>query len=265
MNSWRKRDAQEPRASEALDLPKTPTSNEIEADHALISGFLADELSSADHDWVEYRLYTDTKFRAFAEPHLRKWGVSRRLSTEPDLLKLIERVNAERNVKQVEQMRMLAELGIKPAPPRWRRPKAIDSTEFIPRLLAANDSAEAKQLMEDVTDIVEDTGQPDVWIAEATRARQRGLLRPEVAEFFILELAMSATRRLVMIDSVLLELDARMSRIRDDDGHAALAEWESLNAKWQARWNELLTQILLRNGEPGIAQAYAVWNRHGRE
>jgi hypothetical protein len=180
-------------------------------------------------------------------------------------LKLIESVDAERNSSQVQQLRMLTELGIKPPPFKRRPPKPIDPTEFVQRLLAAKDSDEAKQLMEDVTDIVEDTGQPDVWIAEATRARQSGVFRAEVAEFFILQLARSATRRLVWTDSVLLALDARMRRMQDDDGDAALAEWEFLNTKWEMRWNELLRQILLRNGEPEIARAYAVWERHGRE
>jgi len=97
MTPWRNRDSQESKAREApLDLPKTPTSDEIEADYALITGFLADELSFADREWVEYRLYTDSKFRTFAEPHLRKWGASRGLSTHLDFLKLIESVDAER-------------------------------------------------------------------------------------------------------------------------------------------------------------------------
>jgi len=267
MTPWRNRDSQESKAHEApLDLPKTPTSDEIEADYALITGFLADELSSADHDWVEYRLYTDSKFRTFAEPHLRKWGASRGLSTQLDLLKLIESVADERNSKQVQQLRMLTELGIKPAPLVTRRPpKSLHPEDFGQLLATAKDSDDAKQLMDDVIDIVAHTGQPDVWIVEAARARQRGALRPEVAEYFILELARSATRRLVRTDSVLLALDARMRRIQDEDGDAELAEWESLNAKWEGRWNDLLTQILLRNGEPEIAQAYAVWNSRGRD
>ena len=56
MTPWRNRDSKGPKARDALDVPKTPTSDEIEADRALISGFLADELSPADREWVEYRI-----------------------------------------------------------------------------------------------------------------------------------------------------------------------------------------------------------------
>ena len=266
MTPWRNHDSQEPKARESpLDLPKTPTSDHIEADHALISGFLADELSPSDHDWVEYRLYTDSKFRTFAEPHLRKWGASRGLSSQLDLMKLIESVAAEQNFNAVQRLRMLTELGIKPAPFTRRPPKPLHPEDFGQLLATAKDSEEAKQLMNDVIDIVAYTGQPDLWIVEAARARQRGALRPEVAEYFILELARSATRRLVRTDSILLALDARIRRIQDEDGDEELAEWETLNAKFEARWNDLVTQILLRNGEPEIAQAFAVWERHGRE
>ena len=111
-------------------------------------------------------------------------------------MKLIESVAAEQNFKQVQQWRMLTELGIKPAPFVMRRPsRPLHPEDFGQLLATAKDSDEAKQLMYDVTDIVEDTGQPDVWIVEAARARQRGTLRSEVAEYFILELARSATRR----------------------------------------------------------------------
>jgi hypothetical protein len=68
------------------------------ADYALITDYLADELSAADRERVEERLRTDAAFRALAEPLIMVWSQPRAIDREPTPA---DRMEAERAWKKL--------------------------------------------------------------------------------------------------------------------------------------------------------------------
>lgn len=69
-------------------------------DYALITDYLANELSPADRARVEERLRTDAEFRALAEPMIMVWKLPFPLDGEPDLA---DRAEAEHAMKKFRE------------------------------------------------------------------------------------------------------------------------------------------------------------------
>jgi ferric-dicitrate binding protein FerR (iron transport regulator) len=84
-------------------------SNPDDADYALITDFLAGELSPDDRARVEERLRTDARFRALAEPLIMIWNVPGPLDRPEDLA---DRVEAERRWKMLKRRIELEEAGV---------------------------------------------------------------------------------------------------------------------------------------------------------
>lgn len=106
--SWypfRHGDSPEPNAMQAKETEdelavRAQLSNPDDADYALITDFLAGELSPEDRARVEERLQTDARFRALAEPLIMIWNVPGPLDREEDLA---DRVEAERSWQMLKK------------------------------------------------------------------------------------------------------------------------------------------------------------------
>ena len=92
---------------EALVLAQSSEPND--AEYALITDFLAGELSAEERKRVEERLRTDDKFRALAEPFIMIWNVQGPLDREADRA---DRIHAERLWERFEKRMALEEVGI---------------------------------------------------------------------------------------------------------------------------------------------------------
>jgi len=113
---------------------------------------------------------------------------------------------------------------------------------------------------------VERSGEPNSWIFEVKRARERGVINPALAHFLIYKFAESAMMQLVDRDSLLSSLDGQLRFIEREHGLAedegwnldeGPPEWQALNRELDTRYDEILLDIFLRNGELEIAEAYA--------
>ncbi|HXQ77672.1 MAG TPA: hypothetical protein VN797_05670 [Gemmatimonadaceae bacterium] len=144
--------------------------------------------------------------------------------------------------------------------------KPLDPKIFVQRLIIALGTDRARELVRHAFEIVRATGQPNRWIFEVKRARDRGAIPPALGRWLIFKLAESATIALTITHPVLSELRDRIEDIErahglgeDDSWHVddGPAEWRALNREWEAVFDELLIDILLRNGEVEIAEAYA--------
>ena len=78
---------------EQLSLPD-------DAEYALVTDYLAGELSAEDRARVEERLRTDAEFRAFAEPLIMIWNVPGPLDREEDLA---DRAEAKRSLQKLRK------------------------------------------------------------------------------------------------------------------------------------------------------------------
>ena len=144
--------------------------------------------------------------------------------------------------------------------------KPLDPKTFVQRLTVDLGRDSARQLVRRAFEIVEETGQPNAWIFEVRRARQRGDFSPAVANFLIFKLAESAMILLTQADPVLVKLTAEIERVERAHGleegeywyvDEGPPEWQELNRQWNEAHEELLLDILFDNGEDEIARAYA--------
>jgi hypothetical protein len=144
--------------------------------------------------------------------------------------------------------------------------KPLDPKIFVQRLIVALGTDRADQLVRYAFDIVEQTGKPNRWIFEVKRARDRGAISPVVARWLIFKFAELAMTELTITHPVLAELLGRIESIEREHGleegeywyvHEGPPEWQALNREWETLFDELLVDILLRNGEEEIAVAYA--------
>ena len=261
-------------ANAPRDLPRTHSTKDIDADYALITGFLADELSSDDRRWVEYLLGNDSRFRNLAEPQIRKWGVSLGYTPDADLGEIIDRIHFQRTSKRSRRRIRRTEEGIAQASPSGRRPHAssLEPKKCVERLVVAWGSRYAKRLTKKIHNLVMRTGKPDPWIAEIARARALGAIGRDDANHLILKLACAATMILEVRDPrySLLPRLAEMDPVRweqgvvedeDRDESDGDPEWEAALHAEVERDDELVMEILLRNREVELAEEYLAWRR----
>ena len=147
----------------------------------------------------------------------------------------------------------------------------LPRTSVDPRLavdfLAAQLGSDAAEILVDyVFELVMEGGKPDRWISEVGRARDRGALSPEVAHFLIYHLAEWSIQHLTSTHPVLCGLTAQINRIEREHGLAkddywrvneGPPEWQALCDEYATVSEELLMDILLRNGEREVAEAHA--------
>jgi hypothetical protein len=141
----------------------------------------------------------------------------------------------------------------------------VDPRNVVDFLAAELGTDSAEILVDYVFDIVEDTGDPDRWISEVGRARDRGALSPPVAHFLIDNIAEWATSHLSTMHPVLSGLNAQIKRIEREHGlqegecwhvNEGPPEWQALCDEWKTVSEELLIDILVRNGEREVAEAH---------
>ena len=144
--------------------------------------------------------------------------------------------------------------------------KPLDPKDFVQRLAAGLGTDSVKPLVKHVFRIVENSGQPNRWIFEVKRARERGALSPEVAHFLIYKLAETAMTPLTVTHPVLSRLDAKIERIEREHGleegeywhvHEGPPEWQALDHESGAVFDELLMDILPTQWQREIAEAHA--------
>ena len=145
-------------------------------------------------------------------------------------------------------------------------PKPLDPKDFVQRVAAELGTEPAKRLVGTAFKIVERSGQPNRWIFEVKRARERGVINLALAHFLIFKFAESAMMQLVDRDPLLSSLNGQLERIEREHGltedeawnvNEGPPEWQALNREWDTRYDEILLDIFLRNGELEIAETYA--------
>jgi hypothetical protein len=220
--------------------------------------------------------------------------VEERLGTDPEFRARLEHIDSPCNVEEVdggdppstqERRKILRSLtgldepGVElPAasrvtrrygiPRRYaRRPSRampLEVGDFVRQLVDDLGLASGLELVNYAFRVVAATGEPDRWIGEVGRARDRGTLNSAVACFLVWQFAECAIRRLGDTDPVLSKLTAQIERIErkhDADellawaNHAGPPEWESLCEHWDARHDELLILLLKRNEEYEVLHA----------
>lgn len=158
----------------------------------------------------------------------------------------------------------------RPARPRRMFRSPSNPKDFVRRLIPNLGSLAGMVLVDQVIDIVKESGTPDRWILEVAGARDRGDLGPAVAHFLIEKLADSAATALVVSHPVLSKLTEVFVVLthdpeRPDGEHWDVEEWplewRALLEKWVTVFDELVREILLRNGECEIADANACGDR----
>jgi len=146
-------------------------------------------------------------------------------------------------------------------------PRTPADPRVVVDLIATELGTDAAEILVDyVFELVMETGKPDPWIREVGLARDRGALSTAVAHFLIYHLAEWAIQHLSTTHPVLVELNAQTRRIERDHGLAegedwkaneGPAEWQALCKEYETVSEELLMDILLRNGEREVARAHA--------
>ena len=111
MIPWRKRDSVARAAHDDDDEAaiRAQLSDPNDAEYALVTDYLAGELSLEMRERVEELLQTDAKFRAFAEPLIMIWNVAGSSDREEDLA---DRIEAQRQWDKLERVMELEKLGI---------------------------------------------------------------------------------------------------------------------------------------------------------
>lgn len=291
MSFWEKRGSQDPSDSiTAPDLPFVPSDAVIEAwlgaesngpdlpFDGLMTLYRAGELSAAQRRRVEERLDRDPEFRARAEllttirsipPHEDLTEVEHTMAQFLARLELEKQgIRLPSSYARRRYPRHNTRLGLPAAP--------IEPADFVTRLVAQWGTDSAKELVMQALGIVENTGNPDCWIAEVAGARKRGVISPAVAQFLIWQLAEAAIMHLAMQSPLLAWLTAKMERIERRHGvvkarywhvRGGPAEWSELYNLWEATYNKELMNILLRNGERAIAESLVTHEmiREGRD
>ena len=146
-------------------------------------------------------------------------------------------------------------------------PRTPADPRVVVDLIATELGTDAAEILVDyVFELVMETGKPDPWIREVGLARDRGALSTAVAHFLIYHLAEWAIQHLSTTHPVLVELNAQTRRIEREHGLAEGEDWKANEGppEWQALCDEyatvseqLLMDILLRNGEREVARAHA--------
>jgi hypothetical protein len=254
----------EPKVSDFLDLTLD----------TVMMNYLAGSLSPAERQLVEQRKRTDKKFRARAQRLTRVWKLLDEWRDPPDFRDPPIEAEAEFTSVEGESRLERATRGIHRRPsPRARRftPRGFrpphDAKDFVWRLAPELGTDHGMILVDQAFDIVEETGEPDSWILEVGRARDRGTLRTAVAHYLIWHFADSALVELAFTHPVLSGITTEIMDFErkhgiDEDKRRHLidgpSEWAELYREWITAYNELVMETFWRNGEGGIADTYAV-------
>jgi hypothetical protein len=279
MSFSEKRDSHDPTdAITAPGLPFVPSDAVIEAwlgaksngpdlpFDGLMTLYRAGELSAVQRRRVEERLETDPEFRARAELLTTIWSIPPQedlTEVEHTMAHFLARLELEKQGINVPSLyprrrypRRNSRRGLPAAP--------IDPADFMTRLVAQWGTDAAKVLVMQALGTVENTGNPDCWIAEVARARKLGVISPAVAQFLIWQLAEAAIMHWAMQSADVALLTAKLERIEQRHSAAKAkywhvrggpAEWSKLYNLWEAAYNLELRNILLRNGERAIAES----------
>ncbi|MFL5612984.1 MAG: hypothetical protein ACJ796_04915 [Gemmatimonadaceae bacterium] len=148
----------------------------------------------------------------------------------------------------------------------WSPTPPLEPSDFVNFLASEVGTDSAHILVDHVLFIVQETGEPDRWISELGRARDRGDLSPSVAHFLIYRLGEFAMQHLSSTHPVLSELNTQIRRIEREHGltedefwhvNEGPPEWQALCEEYETVSDELVMDIFLRNGEREVAEAYA--------
>lgn len=135
---------------------------------------------------------------------------------------------------------------------------------FVRRVAGKLGRPYGRWLVDAAFSAVEESGDPDPWIAATQAARDAGTLDHAFAQFLVYMLAERSMEAIVWRDEELIGLYAQIEAIEralgvDIDGGEYIrvgegpAEWERLNEQWDAAFDVRLTEIFRRNGEAGFA------------
>ena len=257
MTPWRKRDFPEPPegAREAVAAPVEATieawlnGEPMEINFARLVAevavyrYLGGELCPANRQRVEELLRTDLEFRAYLEKCTKRWN-SPEWTADPALSAHVQ-LGMEQLIVHLELKKDGIHIPFASHraryPGRSTRealpPPPLDPIEFVERLAGELGTHPAKLLVRDAFRVVEASGDPDPWIIEVARARERGSISADVAHFLIWQLAESA----IMHDGVrhpeLSKLTAEIERIEREHGVEEGTEW--ISPKYPRRWRNL--------------------------
>ena len=279
MTPWRDRNPYEvPRgAREALTGPVEaaieawlggePMERNVAAVAALVTTnrYLAGELSPANRERFEERLRTDPKFRDSVERSAKERSCSEKEGERDRLARAdygVERLLVHLELKKegiglpwIASRPRYPDRRTREAPP----PSPLEPSEFVERLAAELGTHSAKLLVSQAFRLVEATGEPDPWIVEVARARERGSISTDVAHFLIWQLAESAIMHFAIRDPDLSRLIDEIEGIerehRVEEGRHP-ARWRKLHKIWEKASDDMMCAILIRTGERTVVDAF---------